>query len=185
MLQTPVNTLAFTGSRLALLRKALRTPSSQRAASRTRLLELGALGGPRQRAPQSCCAMSAHSHAHPPHRQPQLPQGRGQTCQSPKIYLMMVAGFSLPTMCREVPGLLGKEQRSHLHADGMVRVASITCFPPVPSEKHSASQGEDLASGSIPEILSCRLYEPQPNQGFFKDGKLVLGDTHSLQCPPV
>ena len=106
----------------------------------------------------------------PPPRQPQLPQGRGQTCQSPKIYLMMVAGFSLPTMCREVPGLLGKEQRSHLHADGMVRVASITCFTPVSSEKHSASQGEDLASGSIPEILSCRLYEPQPTRAFSRMG---------------
>jgi len=84
VLQTPVNTLAFTGSRLALLRKALRTPSSQRAASRTRLLELGALGGPRQRAPQSCCAMSAHSHAHStPQAAPAAPR-QGSDLPEPK-----------------------------------------------------------------------------------------------------
>lgn len=123
------------------------------------MLELGALGGPsRRRAPQSCCAMTAHPHASiTPQAAPAapelvsgLPEPRDLFDDDSRLFVALY---------REVPGLVGKKQRSHLHADRMVRVASITCSTPAPGVKGSASQGkdvQDLAYGSTPELHSCR-----------------------------
>lgn len=157
--QMPINTLVFPGSSLAPLsyyRKALHTPRSHRAASRTWLLELGAPGGPSgRRAPQSCCAMTAHPHANcTPQAAPAAPE-QGSGPPKPRDLFDDNSRLFI-AWCREVSGLLDKEQRN-LHADGMFRVALITCSTPAPGEKGSASQGEDLedlASGSIPELPS-------------------------------
>lgn len=130
----------------------------------------GSTGRPRQE--ESCCAMTAHPRPNwTPQAAPAAPE-QGSGLPEPRD-LFDDASRLFVAWGREVPGPLGKGQRSHLHVDGMVRVASITCSTPAPEEKGSASQGkdlEDLASGSTPELLPCRLYESQPNQSQLLQG---------------
>lgn len=128
--------------------------------------------------------MTAHPVQTAPPRQPQLLQSRGQACQSPEIYLMMLVGFSLPGVER-YQGLWarGKEVTFMLMGWSELLQSLAPLLPP----KRRAQ---------LPRARTWRTWHLGPPQSFFhagcmshsptshssfKGGQLPLGDAHSPQ----